>query len=81
MVEKRNETKEEATSKSNEELITELKYVPCDFSRDELFSIVVIQDVAVAEELKRTNRDRNLTVETLKIDYSDQVHTWYYYSN
>ncbi len=70
-VKQKNETKEEATSKSNDELITELKYVPCDFSRDELFSVLVIQDVAVAEELKRANKDKNLTVENLKKDYSD----------
>ena len=80
-IETKTETKEEATEKSTEELITELNFVPCDFYRDELFSVVVINDVTVAEELKRLNQMQNLTSDILKKDYANEVDTWYYFSN
>ena len=41
---------------SNEELITELKFLPCEFSRDELFSFVVVEDEDKARELKSMNK-------------------------
>ena len=43
-VQKTNQTKAQASHKSNEELITELKFLPCEFGRDELFSFVVMND-------------------------------------
>lgn len=60
-----NKTIAQVKDKTSEELITDLKYVPCLFYRDELFSIVVVNDSKLAEDLKHRNRDRNLTVEEM----------------
>ena len=65
-VKKTNLTKQDVVNKTSDELITDLKYLPCEFSRDELFSIVLINDVQHAEELKARNKDGNLTVEEMK---------------
>ena len=48
---KTNHTEEEVKKKNTDELITESKLVPCEFSRDELFSVVVINDAEVASDL------------------------------
>ena len=83
-VQKTNQTVAQVSNKTSEELITELKFVPCEFSRDELFSVVLINDVELAGELKRRNKAGNLTVQDLtdikEVD-SDKFSTWYYYSN
>jgi len=55
--------------------------VPCEFSRDELFSFVVIGDAQTAGELKQRNKDSNLTAAVLKNSYASSVDQWYYYSN
>ena len=80
-VKKLNETEAEVKNKTNDELITETKLVACEFSRDELFSVVVIEDPQVAGDLKRRNMEKNLTVEYVKESQKDQVAAWYYYSN
>lgn len=68
--------------KSNDELITDLKYVPCEFSRDELFSVVVFSDAQLAGELKSRNKIGNLTVDEVKENYDRRkINSWYYYSN
>lgn len=51
-----NQTEAQASHLSNEELITELKFLPCEFARDELFSFVVINDEDKARELKSMNK-------------------------
>ena len=61
-VEKTNQTVAQVSNKTSEELITELKFVPCEFGRDELFSVVLVNDAELAGELKRRNKDKNLTV-------------------
>ena len=55
--------------------------MPCNFYRDELFSIVVINDVNKAEEFKELNQWKNVTAAIQKKDYADEVHTWYYFAN
>ena len=61
-----------------------MKYVPCEFSRDELFSVVLINDSDLANDLKQRNKVGNLTVtemtEIKQADY-DKVYSWYYYTN
>ena len=59
-------TKAEVHKKSNDELITDLKYVPCEFSRDELFSVVILNDDQLAGDLKRRNTEGNLTADEVK---------------
>ena len=65
-------------------MITDLKFVPCEFSRDELFSVVLINDAELAGELKRKNKEGNLTIkEMTKLNQADgdKVSAWYYYTN
>lgn len=71
----------EVKNKTNDELITELQYVPCLFSRDELFSFVVVNDAQLAGDLKRRNKEGNLTAKDLETNHKDQIESWYYYSN
>ena len=84
VIKKTNATAEEVKDKTSDELITDLKYVPCEFSRDELFSVVLIGDSELASELKQRNMNRNLTVADMngiKEMDSDAVFAWYYYTN
>jgi hypothetical protein len=60
-------------------LITEAKLVPCQFSRDELFSVVIILDSKNATDLKLKNKlSQNLTAQEVN---QSQIAAWYYYSN
>ena len=68
-------------NKSNDELIQDLKFVPCKFNRDVLFSIVLLDDHDQAETLKEENIAKNLTATEISKVYADSVHSWYYYSN
>ena len=80
VVKQTNKTIEEAKTETSDQMITELKYKPCLFNRDVLFSIVLLDDSELAGQLKQRNTDRNLTVEVLH-DLNDKVYSWYYYSN
>ena len=44
VVTKTNDTEAQAKNMTNDELITEINFVPCEFFRDELFSVVVVRE-------------------------------------
>mmetsp|Transcript_2405 Transcript_2405/g.3054 ORF Transcript_2405/g.3054 Transcript_2405/m.3054 type:complete len:149 (-) Transcript_2405:1433-1879(-) len=64
-VKQMNQTEAQASNKTNDELISELKFLPCEFGRDELFSIVVIRDSETARELQAMNQAGHLSGEIL----------------
>ena len=62
-------------------MITDLGFVTCNFKRDVLFSIVILNDNEEATVLKQKNKEKNLTASDLSQNYADSVDSWYYYSN
>ena len=81
MVKSTNQTEAEAETKTNDELITDLNYVPCTFNRDVLFSFIIMNDEEEASALKERNKQGNLTATEVSETYADSVQAWYYYSN
>ena len=81
MVKSTNQTEAQAETKTNDELISDLNYVPCTFNRDVLFSFVIMSDEEEAVALKEWNKLGNLTATEVSENYGDSVQAWYYYSN
>jgi len=64
-------------------MITETNLKTCEFSRDELFSVVVIENAQLAGELKRNNTAQNLTSQEVLNRHGNDgnITAWYYYAN
>ena len=77
-----NATDEEIANKTNEELIAETDLQNCEFGRDELFSIIIMKDNEVANELIEKAKNKEIDIAYFNTtEAKDKVKYWYYYSN